>query len=131
MSRERCDRGSAAVDFVLVGSLLTLLFLALLQLGIDLYVRSVLAACASQGARYAANADIGDPHAAAVHTDQLIQESLGSRYAHATVTPGETSVDGQPVISVEVTARMPLLAWFLPDGPSVHVTGHALAEPQS
>ena len=52
------DVGSAPVDFVLVGSLVTLLFLALLQLGIDFYVRNVLAACVADGARYGANADV-------------------------------------------------------------------------
>jgi hypothetical protein len=33
------------------------------------------------------------------------------------------------VVTVTVTARLPLVAWFLPVGPTVHVTGHALLEP--
>jgi len=123
------DRGSAPVDFVIVGSLLTLLFLALLQVGIDFYVRNALEACAADGARYAANADIADPRAAATRTDELIVQSLGRRYADARATAVRDQVDGQPVITVEVTARLPLLAWFLPDGPTVHVVGHALQEP--
>jgi len=35
-----------------------------------------------------------------------------------------------PVISVTADVRLPLVAWFLPVGPSVHVTGHALLEPR-
>ncbi len=123
------DRGSAPVDFVLVGSLLTLFFLAVLQVGIDLYIRNVLAACAAEGARYAANADIADPAAGASRTDQLILESLGSRYADAHASSTQTLVAGQPVITVSVSAHLPLLAWFLPDGPTVTVAGHALQEP--
>lgn len=124
----RADAGAAPVDFVLVGSLLTLFFLALLQVGIDLYVRNVLADCAADGARYAANADVLDPAAAAARTDALIASALGRRYTAATVSAGETAVAGQPVVTVTVSARLPLLAWFLPMGPAVHVTGHALHE---
>jgi hypothetical protein len=32
-------------------------------------------------------------------------------------------------VTVEADVRLPLVAWFLPVGPSVHVTGHALLEP--
>ena len=124
------DRGSAPVDFVLVGSLVTLMFLALIQIGIDFHVRNVLSACAADGARYAANADVRDPAAGAAVANQEISQSLGSAYA--TATPGATTdVDGAPVAAVEVRDRLPLLAWFLPEGPAVHVTGHALMEPQS
>jgi Flp pilus assembly protein TadG len=123
------DRGSAPVDFVLVGSLVTLLFLALLQLGIDYHVRNVLTACAADGARYAANADVGDPAAGAAQANTEISQALGSSYAHAVAPERQPDIAGAPVVSIEVTARLPLLAWFLSDGPQVHVTGHALQEP--
>ncbi|MDQ1710340.1 MAG: hypothetical protein QOG49_1725, partial [Frankiaceae bacterium] len=61
----RADSGSAPADFVLVGSLVTLLFMAVLQLGIDFYVRNVIAACVADGARYGANADVASPVAGA------------------------------------------------------------------
>jgi Flp pilus assembly protein TadG len=125
----RADRGSAPVDFVLVGSLVTLLFLALLQLGIDYHVRNVLAASAADGARYGANADVRDSAAAADAANQEIRHALGSSYAHAVAVPGPTEVDGVPVVTVSVEDRLPLLAWFLPHGPQVHVTGHAVVEP--
>lgn len=123
------DRGSAAVDFVLVGSLVTLLFLGLVQLGIDYHVRNVLAACAADGARYAANADVADPAAGARQANAEITQALGAGYAKAVPAP-DADVDGAPVVTVAVAARLPLLAWFLPAGPTVHVTGHALLEPR-
>ena len=62
----RDDRGSAVVEFTLVGVLLTVLFLALLQLGLALHVRNTLVASAAEGARYAANADRTPDEGAAV-----------------------------------------------------------------
>jgi hypothetical protein len=123
------DNGSAPVDFVLVGSLVTLLFLGLLQLGIDYHVRNVLAACVADGARYGANADFASPRAGAAQANSEIRRALGSSYATAVASPDQAQVDGAPVVTVEVTARLPLLAWFLPEGPTVHATGHALLEP--
>ena len=123
------DSGAAPVDFVLVGSLVTLMFLAVVQLGIDYHVRNVLAACVADGARYGANADVASAAAGADKANLEIGTALGSDYAHAVAASPQDSVEGQPVITVEVTARLPLVAWFLPVGPAVHATGHALVEP--
>jgi hypothetical protein len=123
------DVGAAPVDFVLVGSLLTFLFLGVAQVAIDYHVRNVLAACAAEGARYGANADIADPQAAADRTNELITESLGSAYARAVAPDPQDTVNGAPVVTVVVHTRLPLLAWFLPAGPTVTATGHALLEP--
>ncbi|HWC34884.1 MAG TPA: TadE family protein [Mycobacteriales bacterium] len=125
------DTGSAAVEFVLVGSLVTLLFLAVLQVGVDYHVRNVLAACVADGARYGANADVASATAAAAAANREIKEALGPSYAHAVAARSQDSVDGAQVVTIEVTARLPLLAWFLPVGPTVHATGHALLEAQS
>jgi Flp pilus assembly protein TadG len=125
----RREDGSAAVDFVLVGSLVTLLFLAVVQVAIDYHVRNVLAACVAEGARYGANADVADPQAGADKANSLISQSLGPGFAKA-VAPAQTdTAAGAPVVTVSVTARLPLLAWFLPVGPTVHATGHAILEP--
>jgi Flp pilus assembly protein TadG len=123
------DFGSAPVDFVLVGSLVSLLFLALIQLGIDFHVRNVLAACAADGARYAANADVADPDAGAAQANAEIRRALGSRFATAVAPVRQPDADGAPVVTVQVSARLPLLAWFLPEGPRVTARGQALAEP--
>jgi hypothetical protein len=123
------ERGSAPIDFVLVGTLVTLLFLAVVQIGIDYHVRNVLAACAAEGARYGANADVADAQAGADKANELIEQSLGAGFAHATAPASQDTVAGAPVVTVEVEARLPLLAWFLPIGPTVRATGHALVEP--
>lgn len=128
-SKGRGDAGAAVVDFVLVGSLLTLVFLAVLQVALDFYVRNVLEAAAADGARYAANADVGSAQAGADRANELIRSSLGASYAHARPAADVPDVDGAPVVGVTVSARVPLLAWFLPVGPTVTVTGHAIAEP--
>jgi hypothetical protein len=118
------------VDFVLVGSLVTLLFLAVVQIAIDYHVRNVLAMCAAEGARYGANADVADPQAAADKANELITSALGPSYAKAVAPAQQDAVDGAPVVTVVVHSRLPLLAWFLPDGPTVTATGHALLEPR-
>jgi TadE-like protein len=127
--RTDSDRGSAPAEFVLVGALVTLMFLALLQLGVDFYVRNVLAAAVSDGARYAANADVANADDGAAAANREIAGSLGSRFATAYAPAGRTSIDGAQVATVEARVRLPLLAWFLPVGPVVQVTGHALVEP--
>lgn len=129
MIRLARDDGAAPVDFVLVGLLVTLLFLGVAQLAIDYHVRNVLAACAAEGARYGANADVADPQAGADRANELIRQSLGSSYADATAPLTQDSVDGAPVVTVVVHTRLPLLAWFLPAGPTVTASGHALMEP--
>lgn len=126
---DTADAGAAVVDFVLVGSLLTLMFLAVIQVGIDYHVRNVLAACVADGARYGANADVASAAAGAAQANREIATALSDRYAAAVPAAHQDEVDGQPVVTVDVTARLPLLAWFLPVGPTVHATGHALLEP--
>jgi len=123
------DDGAAPVDFVLVGVLLTFLFLGIVQLAIDYHVRNVLAACTAEGARYGANADVGDPQAGADRANELITQSLGSSFAHATAADPQDTVGGASTVTVVVHTRLPLLAWFLPEGPTVTATGHAFLEP--
>ncbi|MGZ4610879.1 MAG: TadE/TadG family type IV pilus assembly protein [Actinomycetes bacterium] len=118
------DEGAAIVDFTLVGILLTVLFLALLQLGLALHVRNTLVASAAEGARYAANADRSPASGAAV-TRQLIRDSLADSFADG-VTSGTETVDGVPTVYVQVDARLPLVGLLGPR--SISVRGHALEE---
>jgi len=124
------ESGSAPVEFVLVGSLVTLLFLAVVQLGIDYHVRNVLAASVADGARYGANADVASAAAGAQAANREITSALGRSFARAKPGKAQRSLAGAPVVTVTVRARLPLIAWFLPAGPVVHATGHALLEPQ-
>jgi hypothetical protein len=119
--------GSSVVDFALVGGLLTILFAALLQLAIAMYVHNILVSCAAEGARYAARAD-RQPGDAVHETKELIGQTLAARYAQD-VTASETSVDGVRTVVVNVAAPLPLFGLYGPGG-SMHAIGHAFAESQ-
>ena len=125
--RVRCvgDRGSAAVDFVLVGGLVTVLFLGVLQLGLALHVRTLLIDSAAEGARLGARLDSG-PGDATARTADLITAALSDRYARDVVT-SVVDVDGAQMIEVRVRAPMPVIALLGPSG-SLEVRAHALAE---
>lgn len=112
-----------------MGALVTLMFMALLQLGIDFYVRNVVVACLADGARYGANADVASPAAGAAKANDEIARSLGSSYATAVAAPVQGNADGATVVTVQARVRLPLLAWFLPVGPTIHARGEALQEP--
>ena len=123
----RDDDGSAVAEFTLVGVMVTLLFLAVLQLGIDLYARNVLASCAADGARYGANADIASPEAGAERARELAERTLGRLAAVAEVTPSVAAGAGRPVVVVRMSARLPTAFGLLPALP-VHVEGRSLLE---
>lgn len=113
------------VEFTLVAVLLTVLFLALLQLGLALHVRNTLLASAAEGARYAANAD-REPEDGEVVASQLIRSALADSFAER-VTSGRETVDGVRTVYVQVDATLPLVGLL---GPSrgLQVRGHALEE---
>lgn len=102
------------------------LFLGVLQLGLFLHVRNTLTACAHEGARQAANYDGTAAEGIAV-TRSCISGALSPGMAGG-VAAGMTSVGGQPVVVMRVTARMPALGLW---GPSFGftVSGHAVKEP--
>ena len=127
MPRMQEDRGSAVVEFTLVGVLLTFLFLALVQLGLALHVRNTLVASAAEGARYGADAD-RDPAAGAAVTRQLIRDSLADSFADG-VTAGVETVDGMQTVYVQVQARLPVVGLLGPPR-AIRVRGHALEEAQ-
>lgn len=119
------DRGSAIVEFALVGALLTVLFLGILQLGLALHVRNTLVASAAEGARYAANADRSPADGEAV-TRRLIRDSLADSYSRG-VTSGFERVGGVPTVYVEVSTTLPVFGLLGPPR-ALRVRGHALEE---
>lgn len=119
------DRGSAVVDFALVGGLTTLLFVALLQVTLAQHVRSTLVDCAAEGARYAALAD-RSPSDGVERTRALVDSALSGTYAQD-VTAARTTIDGLDVVEVRVTAPLPVIGLIGPTG-GLTVVGHALAE---
>lgn len=113
------------VDFVLVGALTTVVFMAVIQLALALHVRSTLVDCAAEGARYGALAD-RTPADGAERARQLIRMSLADTYA-GDVTAVPVHVDGLDLVRVQVTAPLPVVGLLGPGG-RLTVDAHALEE---
>ena len=120
------DRGSAPVEFVLVGTLLTLVLLAVLQLALALHVRTTLIDAAAEGARFAALAD-SSLEAGAERSRELIATAIGPRYA-GDVGAGVATFGEHPVVVVTVRAPLPVVGLFGIDG-ALEVSGRAALEP--
>ncbi|WP_203135463.1 TadE/TadG family type IV pilus assembly protein [Microbacterium sp. JZ31] len=104
---EEDERGSAPAEFVLVGGLLTLLTLAVLQLGLAMYVRNVVHDAAVEGAHYAALAD-SDAAQGIARTRTVIERAVGPSYADD-IRAAYTSTGGAPSVTVTVRTAMPLV----------------------
>jgi Flp pilus assembly protein TadG len=116
------ERGSAVVDFVLVGGLLTVFFLAVIQLALVLHVRNTLIDAASSGARYGTLAD-RTPADARERTAGLIGTALNADFARD-VSTSEASFRGIRTLKVTVRAPLPVIGLIGPGG-ALEVSGHA------
>lgn len=121
------DRGSAPVEFVLVGTLLTLVALSVLQVALALHVRSTLIDAAAEGARHAALAD-SSLAAGVARSRDLISTALGPAYARS-VEVTTSAYAGAPVVVVTVRAPLPLLGMAGLDE-TLEVSGRAAIEPR-
>lgn len=108
-----CESGSAVTDFAMVSGLLSLLFLAVFQLGLALHIRNTLISCASEGARYGARAN-ATPQDGVARASQMIKASLADQYADD-VTAITTMVNGVQVVQIRVQAPLPVLGALGPD----------------
>ena len=111
------------VDFVLVSTLVTVMFLALIQLALVLHVRNTVADAASSAARYGALAD-RTAQDAQDRAELLLSTSLGDGYAQD-VTASVSTAGGVSILTVSVTAPLPLVGLFGPRG-RLEMSGHAL-----
>jgi hypothetical protein len=117
------DEGSAVVDFALIGGLLTLIFLAVIQLMLVLHVRNTLIDAASSGARYGALAD-RIPADAGRRTTELIAAALGDGFAEE-VSVREVPGGDFHLVEVVVQAPLPVVGLLGPAG-MLEVEGHAV-----
>ncbi|MCU1522885.1 MAG: pilus assembly protein TadE [Arthrobacter sp.] len=120
------ERGAAVVDFVLVGGLLTLFFMAIVQLTLVLHVRNTLIDAAASGARYGTLADRSATDARD-RTAQLISVALSPDFANE-VSTSETVYLGVPTLEVTVRAPLPVIGLIGPRQ-SLEVKGHAAIRP--
>lgn len=121
-ARSERERGSAVVDFVLVGGLLTMFFLAIIQLALVLHVRNTLIDAAASGARYGTLADRSVTDARQ-RTGELIQTALNPDFAQDIQTR-EVTFQGLRALEVTVRAPMPVIGLIGPRG-LLEVSGHA------
>ena len=119
------DSGSAAAEFVMVGALLTVLTLAVLQLGLALLVRNAVVDAASEGARIAALAD-GSFEDGRQRTIDLITTAVGSSFA-SDVSVQSGDYLGHPAVVVTVRAPLPIAGLWGIAG-MLEATGHAAVE---
>lgn len=120
------ERGAAVVDFVLIGALLTVFFLAIVQLTLVLHVRNTLIDAAASGARYGTLADrnSGD---ARDRTVQLIKAALNPDFARDVAT-SESTYQGIRTLEVTVRAPLPVIGFIGPRA-LLEVKGHAAIQP--
>ncbi|MEI2279007.1 pilus assembly protein [Paenarthrobacter ilicis] len=111
------------VEFVLVGTLLTLLLLSILQLTLILHVRNTLVDAAASGARYGSLAD-RTPEDARARTVELIHDALSDDFAQDVAT-GEATLAGLRTMEVTVRAPLPVVGLLGPGG-LLEVSGHAV-----
>lgn len=125
----RDDDGSAVAEFVMVAGLLVLVFAGLIQVGLVMHVRNVLASAAAEGARYAAVSG-HDEQAGVDRIDELARSALSDDVVAGVpcrVTADER--EGHLVRVARCDGRMPLL--FAPFGSvPIHVQAIALKEPE-
>lgn len=123
--RVSSDAGSAAVEFVFVGILLTFLTLGVLQLAFTLHVKNTIQDAAAEGARWAALAD-STGEQGVQRTSELITMSIGSQFAHD-ITYSQDTWLGAPATVITVRAALPVIGlWGFSS--SMEVTGHAATE---
>jgi Flp pilus assembly protein TadG len=122
LHRHLNERGAATVDFALIGGLLTVIFIAIVQLTLVLHVRNTLIDAASSGARYGTLAD-RSPADAAARTSTLIAGAINSSYAQD-VSVSRINRGGSVVLQVTVRAPIPVIGLIGPSG-TMEVSGHA------
>ena len=114
----------------MIAVLLMFVLFAVLQVAVFFYLRNIVTASATRGARYAANAGIGYGQGAS-RAHELIAQGLSPAVARAIPCVGGAATDpatGLPVAAVRCKGRVKSI--FLPIGSfvTIEVTSRALKE---
>ncbi|WP_222265783.1 TadE/TadG family type IV pilus assembly protein [Modestobacter marinus] len=123
------ERGSAVVDFVLVGVLVVTLLLGVLQVAVYVHVRNVAVASAQEGARYAANADV-PAEAGAARAVEVLGRATSARTAAGLrcTSTEEVAGSGLRLVVVRCSGSVPSLLAALGELLPLSVTGRAVEE---
>lgn len=103
----REERGSSPVEFVLVGTLLTVLTLAVLQLALAVYVRNVVHDAAVEGAYHAALADTTLDEGVE-RSRAVITRAIGAAYAED-IAIGSSAALGHETVDVRIRTSLPVI----------------------
>jgi hypothetical protein len=123
------ERGSAVVDFVLVGVLVVALLLAVLQVAVYVHLRNVVVASAQEGARYAANADV-PAEVGADRTLEVVGRATSAQTAAGLRCTSLQEVDDSGLVLVVVRCAGAVPSLFAPLGDllPLEATGRAVEE---
>ncbi|MEY4319286.1 MAG: hypothetical protein RL378_390 [Actinomycetota bacterium] len=124
MTRE-LERGSAPVEFVMVGVLLVAVALTVLQIAFVAHVRAVAIDSAIAGAAHAALADTADSEGVVRATELVTNGVAASLVRSVFIASGE--VAGKPIASVTIRLGVPIIGPWLPVA-ETEVTGRAFRE---
>ncbi len=119
------DRGSAPVDFALVGVLLVAIALVVVQIAFFAHLRAVAIDSAIAGAAHAALADTTDSEGVARAT-ALVSAGVAASLVRS-VSVGSSEVAGKPIVSVTIRLAVPAIGPWLPLA-ETDVTGRAFRE---
>ena len=110
------------MEFAVVVPLLVLVVLAVVQVGLALYVRSTIQSAAAEGARVAA---VSGATTGVARTRSVLATSIADGVVED-VTASNATVRGVATVVVVVRARLPLVGLLGPT--ALVVQGHALVE---
>ncbi|WP_218618096.1 TadE/TadG family type IV pilus assembly protein [Cryptosporangium aurantiacum] len=117
------------MEFALVSVVLLMLLLGVLQVAVYLYVRNVVAASAAEGARFAANADVGSDQGAA-RAELTLRRGAGRDVASRVTCVGREEIGegGLRLAGVECVGALPVFFAPIGDALPLHVTARAVEE---
>jgi TadE-like protein len=106
--------------------LLVPLFLGIFQVGLTIFVKNTLTACASEGARYGANFDrtVGDGVAEA---RRCASDSLNPAWVTGSSGGTDSGGGGEQLVTVRLNSKVPALGLW-GSVVALSVTGHAVEE---
>jgi len=119
------ERGSAPVEFALVGVLLVAVALAVLQIAFVAHIRAVAIDSAIAGAAHAALADTADSEGVVRATELVTSGIAASLVRSVSVTSGESA--GKAIASVTIRLAVPAIGPLLTIA-ETEVTGRAFRE---
>lgn len=119
------ERGSAPVEFMLVGVLLVAVAVTVLQIAFFAHIRAVAIDSAIAGAAHAALADTTDSEGVIRATTIVSSGVAASLVQSVTVAPGE--LNGKPIVSITIELGVPMIGpWLILA--ETDVTGRAFRE---